>query len=100
MYLLAGPIGLAISAVVALATTLCPLMFRSLRRRQMAVVAVALLMIVATIGLAAGPWRSSLGYNGWDWWVQLPALLAVVLVAWRAIRVPHWLIRANLRRRG
>lgn len=89
VYLLAGPIGLAISAVVALATTLCPLMFRSLRRRQMAVVAVALLMIVATIGLAAGPWRSSLGYNGWDWWVQLPALLAVVLVAWRAIRVPQ-----------
>lgn len=99
VYALSGPIGLAISAVVALATTLCPLASRSLRRQQAIVAAVALLMGVATFGLAAGPWRSSLGYNGWDWWVQLPALLAVVLVAWRAITLPRWLIRANLRRR-
>lgn len=97
VYLLSGPVGLAISAVAAIALTANSLIFRW--RKQVTVAAVGLLMSVATFGLAAGPWRSPLGYNGWDWWVQLPALLAVVLVAWNAIRVPRWLVRANLRRR-
>ncbi|OZG25775.1 hypothetical protein BH683_026805 [Williamsia sp. 1138] len=99
VYLLTGPIALAVATVVAIAVTAAPLVFRSLRGRQWTPALVALLMTAAGFGLAAGPWRSSLGYNGWDWWVQLPALLAVVLVAWHAIRLPRWLIRANLRRR-
>ncbi|WP_425269033.1 alpha-(1-_3)-arabinofuranosyltransferase [Gordonia lacunae] len=39
-------------------------------------------MMTATIGLAAGPWHASGGYHGSQWWVQLPALVAVSMTAW------------------
>nr|WP_237421832.1 DUF3367 domain-containing protein [Gordonia sp. SID5947] len=39
-------------------------------------------MLLATLGLASGPWHASDGYHGFDWWVQLPALIAVSLTVW------------------
>ncbi|PXW35711.1 UNVERIFIED_CONTAM: arabinofuranan 3-O-arabinosyltransferase [Williamsia faeni] len=98
VYLLTGPVGLIISAVVAGAVTAVSLLARRTRHHQFGAALVAIMMLLATFGLASGPWRSSLGYTGWDWWVQLPALLAVVLVAWLTIDVPRWLVRLVSRR--
>jgi arabinofuranan 3-O-arabinosyltransferase len=102
VYLLTGPTGLAVAAVVAAVGTATPILVPRLRRRSNVPAWVAGLMMLATLGLAAGPWRSTFGYNGWDWWVQLPAALALVVLAWQAIAMPRWLIRLELRwrRRG
>jgi arabinofuranan 3-O-arabinosyltransferase len=99
VYLLTGPAGLAVAAAVAAIGTATPILVPGFRRRSTAAAWVAGLMMLATIGLAAGPWRSAFGYNGWDWWVQLPAALALVVLAWQAIAVPRWLVRLELRRR-
>lgn len=99
VFLLTGPIGFAIAAAVVIAYTAVLITHPRLRLRRSAPAWVAALMMAATFGLAAGPWRSSLGYNGWDWWVQLPAVLALVILAWNAIAVPRWLIRLRVRRR-
>ncbi|WP_431309096.1 alpha-(1-_3)-arabinofuranosyltransferase domain-containing protein [Gordonia prachuapensis] len=42
-------------------------------------------MVLATLGLASGPWHASTGYNGFEWWVQLPALIAVSLTVWSTL---------------
>ena len=97
VYLLTGAVGLVVAAVVAGTVTATALLSRRARRRNFGAGIVAVMMLLATFGLASGPWRSSLGYTGWDWWVQLPALLAVVLLAWLAIDVPRWLIRLRYR---
>ncbi|MDH3008193.1 DUF3367 domain-containing protein [Gordonia alkanivorans] len=40
------------------------------------------MMMLATVGLTAGPWHAAGGYHGWEWWVQLPALIAVLMTGW------------------
>ena len=56
-------------------------------RRKGTDVAARLLVVVAGVGgalsaaaLSQGPWRSIDGYVGHAWWVQLPALIAIVAV--------------------
>ncbi|WP_439030482.1 DUF3367 domain-containing protein [Gordonia terrae] len=51
-------------------------------RQKVGVTAVFVTMMAATIALAAGPWHASGGYHGFEWWVQLPALLAVSTASW------------------
>jgi arabinofuranan 3-O-arabinosyltransferase len=99
VYLLTGPVGLVTAAVLAFSRTAIPILSPRLRTRHTTPAWIAALMLADTFGLAAGPWRSSFGYNGWDWWVQLPAALALALLAWHAIAVPRWLVRIGLRRR-
>ncbi|MFW0783104.1 alpha-(1-_3)-arabinofuranosyltransferase [Gordonia sp. CPCC 206044] len=55
------------------------------RRRRAGVVLVFVAMLLATLGLASGPWHASGGYHGFSWWVQLPALIAVSLTVWLAV---------------
>jgi arabinofuranan 3-O-arabinosyltransferase len=55
------------------------------RYRGAPVVAAFTLFFAATCGLAAGPWKSSTGYNGFDWWVQALALAAIAVTMWRSI---------------
>lgn len=50
--------------------------------QKVGVTATFVAMTTATIGLAAGPWHASGGYHGSQWWVQLPALVAVSMTAW------------------
>ncbi|ETA08470.1 membrane protein [Gordonia alkanivorans CGMCC 6845] len=40
------------------------------------------MMMLATVGLTAGPWHAAGGYHGWEWGVQLPALIAVLMTGW------------------
>ncbi|AZZ80738.1 DUF3367 domain-containing protein [Gordonia alkanivorans] len=40
------------------------------------------MMMLATVGLTAGPWHAAGGYHGWEWWVQLPALISVLMTGW------------------
>ncbi|GAA3704306.1 alpha-(1-_3)-arabinofuranosyltransferase family protein [Gordonia hankookensis] len=51
-------------------------------RPRIGVAAVFAAMLLATLGLASGPWHAAGGYHGFDWWVQLPALIAVSLTVW------------------
>ena len=85
-WLLAGWWGLALSTVVGAGmwrwTTRKDQ--RPLRRRPV-VAAFTLFFFAATCGLAAGPWKSPTGYNGFDWWVQALALAAVAVTMWRSI---------------
>ncbi|WLP88934.1 DUF3367 domain-containing protein [Gordonia sp. NB41Y] len=52
------------------------------------VVTVFVAMMLATVGLASGPWQSPTGYHGFSWWVQLPALVAVSSVMVSALLAP------------
>ncbi len=84
-WLLAGWWGLALSTVVGAG------MWRWTTRKDQdryggaPVVAAFTLFFAATCGLAAGPWKSPTGYNGFDWWVQALALAAVAVTMWRSI---------------
>ncbi len=73
-WLLSGWWGLAAGLVVAGITAGV--------RQKSGVTAVFVSMMAATIALAAGPWHASGGYHGFEWWVQLPALLAVSTAWW------------------
>lgn len=76
-WLLTGWWGLAISVVVgATVAALSP-------RARVVLTFVA--MLAATIGLAAAPWHAESGYNGFAWWVQLPAFVAVASTVWSAL---------------
>lgn len=76
-WLLSGWWGLAVGVVVgAIAVVLRP---------RTVVVATFVAMMAATVGLAAGPWHAPGGYNGFSWWVQLPALVAVLLMVASAV---------------
>ncbi|UCZ92500.1 DUF3367 domain-containing protein [Gordonia sp. WA4-43] len=73
-WLVSGWWGLAAAVVVGTLAAAVP---------QKAGVTIAFVaMMTATIGLAAGPWHASGGYHGSQWWVQLPALVAVSMTAW------------------
>ena len=76
-WLLAGWWGLAISVVFGAAVAAL-----SPRAR---VVLTFVAMLAATIGLAAAPWHAESGYNGFAWWVQLPAFVAVASTVWSAL---------------
>jgi len=76
-WLLAGWWGLAISVVVGAAVAAL-----SPRAR---VVLPFVAMLVATVGLAAAPWHAESGYNGFAWWVQLPAFVAVASTVFSAL---------------
>ncbi|MGC5247185.1 alpha-(1-_3)-arabinofuranosyltransferase domain-containing protein [Gordonia sp. DT219] len=96
-WLLAGWWGVAVGAAAGLAVIAL--------RPPMIVVAAFVAMMLATAGLAAGPWHSPTGYHGFSWWVQLPALVAVSLVIASAMpsslpsTLRRW-IRALSRRRN
>ena len=76
-WLLTGWWGLAISVVGgATVAALSP-------RARVVLTFVA--MLAATIGLAAAPWHAESGYNGFAWWVQLPAFVAVASTVWSAL---------------
>lgn len=69
---------------------------------RIGVVVTCVAMLAATVGLATGPWHSATGYVGDEWWVQVPALIAVstlvsssVIPALRASR--RWALRASRR---
>ncbi|WP_076476234.1 alpha-(1-_3)-arabinofuranosyltransferase [Williamsia sterculiae] len=52
----------------------------------------------AAVALATAPWGTA-GYAGFAWWSQLPALVAVCLVGWRAADVSGVMdVRASVRR--
>lgn len=76
-WLLAGWWGLALAVLTGVITL-------SLRA-QAVVTLVFAAMVAATLGLASGPWHASTGYTGFDWWVQLPALIAVSSTVWSAV---------------
>ncbi|WP_394811394.1 DUF3367 domain-containing protein [Gordonia jinghuaiqii] len=73
-WLLSGWWGLAVSLLVGTVSAAVP--------HKVCVTTTFVAMMGATIGLTAGPWHASGGYHGSQWWVQLPALIAVVLLAW------------------
>ncbi len=72
------------------------------RYRRALPLVVAATFTLAAAGLSSGPWQSASGYTGFSWWVQLPALLALTLVAAGALpasrSVAAW--RRSLRRRS
>ncbi len=76
-WLLCGWWGLAITAVLAVVCRLLP--------SRVTTGAAGGLMMLATLGLAAGPWHSPGGYQGSQWWVQLAAFGAVGLTMWSAV---------------
>ncbi|AWO86045.1 DUF3367 domain-containing protein [Gordonia terrae] len=73
-WLISGWWGLAAAVVVGAVAAALP--------QKSGVTTAFVAMMVATIGLAAGPWHASGGYHGSQWWVQLPALVAVSMTAW------------------
>ncbi|UPW11894.1 alpha-(1-_3)-arabinofuranosyltransferase [Gordonia terrae] len=73
-WLVSGWWGLAAAVVVGAVTAALP--------QKSGVTTAFVAMMAATIGLAAGPWHASGGYHGSQWWVQLPALVAVSMTAW------------------
>ncbi|MCG7633310.1 alpha-(1-_3)-arabinofuranosyltransferase [Gordonia McavH-238-E] len=73
-WLVSGWWGLAAAVVVGAVAAALP--------RKSGVTTAFVAMMAATIGLAAGPWHASGGYHGSQWWVQLPALVAVSMTAW------------------
>lgn len=93
-WLLSGWWGLAVSTVVGAAAW-----WLTARRPGVGVVVVFAAMTLATVGLAAGPWHASTGYHGFDWWVQLPALVAVSLTVWLVAveRLRSSLVRSRVR---
>lgn len=92
-WLLAGPWAVAISVVAGLAVVIIP--------ARATVVAAFVAMMLATVGLASGPWHSDTSYHGFAWWVQLPAVVAVSLVVASASPlVLRRAIRALSRRRS
>ncbi|MDV7102005.1 DUF3367 domain-containing protein [Gordonia amicalis] len=70
-WLLSGWWGLAVGLVVGALTAAAP--------PKVGVTTTFAMMMAATVGLTAGPWHASGGYHGWAWWVQLPALIAVLM---------------------
>ncbi|WP_229704864.1 alpha-(1-_3)-arabinofuranosyltransferase [Williamsia phyllosphaerae] len=88
-------------ALAALATAAAGQWIRRRRPRALPLV-VAALFTLAAAGLSLGPWQSPSGYTGFSWWVQLPALAALTLVAAGALpasrSVAVW--RRSLRRRS
>ncbi len=73
-WLLSGWWGLAVGIAVGVVAAAIP--------PKAGVTTTFAMMMLATVGLTAGPWHSSGGYHGWDWWVQLPALVAVLMTGW------------------
>lgn len=76
-WLLAGWWGLVASVVVGAVVAVL--------RPKARVVLTFVSMMGATVGLAAGPWHADAGYNGFAWWVQLPAFVAVASVVSSAL---------------
>ncbi|MFD0925143.1 alpha-(1-_3)-arabinofuranosyltransferase domain-containing protein [Williamsia deligens] len=76
MVVLGGWVGAAAGVLTAVATI-------TLRRRRPRVVpvAVAAMFGLGVVGLSWGPWASGDPYTGFDWWVTLPALVAVAGLA-------------------
>ncbi|GAC67231.1 DUF3367 domain-containing protein [Gordonia soli] len=94
-WLLAGWWGLVVSALGAVVAV-------ALRPRGRVVV-VFVAMLLASIALASGPWHASGGYTGFQWWVQLPAVVAVAVTAWSVAIPDSWrtaVARAVSRRRS
>ncbi|WP_410471355.1 DUF3367 domain-containing protein [Gordonia ajococcus] len=73
-WLLSGWWGLAVGLAVGVVGAAVP--------PKVGVTATFVTMMAATVGLTAGPWHASGGYHGWEWWVQLPALIAVLMTGW------------------
>lgn len=73
-WLLSGWWGLAIGVVAGIVAAAMP--------HRAGVTTTFVAMMAATTGLAAGPWHAEGGYHGWQWWVQLPALVAVLMTCW------------------
>ncbi|GAA1482053.1 DUF3367 domain-containing protein [Gordonia sinesedis] len=71
-WLLTGWWGLVLAVIAGAAVVVV--------RPRVRVVVAFLAMLLATIGLASGPWHSTDGYRGFDGWVQACALLAVACV--------------------
>ncbi|WP_018178177.1 alpha-(1-_3)-arabinofuranosyltransferase domain-containing protein [Jongsikchunia kroppenstedtii] len=67
--------------------------------RVLVVTSTALLM-VATAGLARGPWHSSAGYSGWDGWIQAFAGTALAVTVTAAVVEEVAARRADSRRRN
>ena len=76
-WLLAGWAGLMVAVLTGVITL-------SLRP-PVTVTLVFAAMVAATLGLASGPWHASTGYTGFDWWVQLPTLIAVSSTVFSAV---------------
>ncbi|MCP2159631.1 arabinofuranan 3-O-arabinosyltransferase [Williamsia serinedens] len=79
-----GWVGVAVGAIVAPAALLLR------RRRPRAVpLVVAGAFGLGVAGLSWGPWASGDPYTGFDWWVTLPALVAVAALATVVLSPPR-----------
>ncbi|GAB22774.1 hypothetical protein GOPIP_031_03960 [Gordonia polyisoprenivorans NBRC 16320 = JCM 10675] len=69
-------------------------------RSRVVVVGCFVAMMLATVGLASGPWHATTGYHGFSWWVQLPAFVAVSLLISSAMpaSIRRWFSRLRSRR--
>ncbi|MGJ0118340.1 alpha-(1-_3)-arabinofuranosyltransferase domain-containing protein [Williamsia sp. MIQD14] len=90
---LSGGYGLLVGVVVAAGVL-------ALRRRRPRTVpvAVAAAFTLAAAGLSLGPWGSGDPYTGFDWWVTVPALAAVVALM-TVVAVPERAFSQARRRR-
>ncbi|MGL4306639.1 MAG: DUF3367 domain-containing protein [Mycobacteriaceae bacterium] len=84
-FIVAGIVGLATAGIL---TSIVSIMHwrissdsRKIQPMQILVVISGAMMVLATAILSKGPWRSPTGYLGDSFWVQLPALIAVLAVA-------------------
>lgn len=87
-WLLCGWVGLVVAVIVA------AVVWRT-RSTAAAVVLTGAAMTLSALLLAHAPWHSSHGYAGFSWWTQLPALVALPTLGWRAViatdaRPPDW----------
>lgn len=58
------------------------------------------LLMIATVGLARGPWHSSTGYSGWEGWIQAFAGAALAVTVTAAIVAERASRRADSLRRN
>jgi arabinofuranan 3-O-arabinosyltransferase len=86
-----------VGVVVGVVTAPAVLFLRRRRPRAVPVV-VAGAFGLGVAGLSWGPWASGEAYTGFDWWVTLPALVAVAALATVAVSAPRsWLRRSRSR---
>lgn len=67
---------------------------------RVVVLSSAALFMVATIGLARGPWHSSVGYSGWDGWIQVFAATALTVSVAAAVVEERFARRTDSLRRN
>ncbi|MBJ8347723.1 DUF3367 domain-containing protein [Antrihabitans sp. YC2-6] len=84
-FVIAGPVGAIVTAAVAAGTAYVARKRGSITARQALVGLAGTACAVSIAALSTGPWRSPDGYVGHSWWVQAPALLAVIALGLSAL---------------